>query len=66
MAKAKTVSYSVAMSKETGCIVMLKCTPDSLKVMGSLDRESSLKLAQELANWHAEIPKVIAPPWQII
>jgi hypothetical protein len=49
------------MSRETGCIVMLKVTQDSIKVMGSLTREQSLGLAADIQGWHADIPKVIAP-----
>jgi hypothetical protein len=64
--KSKAVSYSVAMSTETGCLVMVQIVPGkngstNLKVMGSLDRDASVKLAQELVDWVAEIPRVIAP-----
>lgn len=52
--------YSVAMSQETGCIVMIQINPDeSLKVMGSLDREQSLNLAHELIAWTASIDKAV-------
>ena len=40
---------------------MIKSTPGVLKVMGSLDRDQSKKLANDILSWTAEIPKVIAP-----
>lgn len=48
-------SYSVAMSQETGCIVMVKTLGTQVSVMGSLDREQSVKFAKELIDWSATI-----------
>lgn len=43
--------YQVAMSLETGCIVMVKSVEGKQQVMGSLDRASSMKFAHELMQW---------------
>jgi len=44
-------SYSVAMSQETGCIVMIAGNDKSRRVVGSLDRDQSLNLAAEVGKW---------------
>ena len=46
--------YSVAMSLETGCIVMVRTTNDKQSVMGSLTREDSMKFAQGILDWRQE------------
>jgi hypothetical protein len=50
-------SYSVAMSKDTGCIVMVKTQGSQTSVMGSLDRDMSMKFADELLRWMPEALK---------
>jgi hypothetical protein len=47
-------AYSVAMSKDTGCIVMVRTNGQQATVMGSLDRETSLKFCKELLEWMPE------------
>ena len=47
---AKT-TYSVAMSKDTGCIVMVKVKGQDVKVMGSLTREQSLAFVKDILDW---------------
>lgn len=49
-------SYSVAMSLDTGCIVMVKTTGSVTSVMGSLTREQSLKFCQDLIAWEGKPP----------
>jgi hypothetical protein len=44
-------AYSVAMSKDTGCIVMVRTNGPSVTVMGSLTREDSVKFCKELVEW---------------
>jgi hypothetical protein len=46
--------FSVAMSLETGCIVMVKMINDKQSVCGSLTRDDSLKFAQGILDWRAE------------
>jgi hypothetical protein len=56
----KKAAYSVAMSKETGCIVMIRIeTDDSLKVMGSLDREQSLLMAKDIQEWSGTVSEAV-------
>lgn len=47
--------YSVAMSVETGCIVMVKKGPRGAEVIGSLSREDSLRFCQGLIEWIPEV-----------
>lgn len=49
--KAKVPMYSVAMSKDTGCIVMVKTNGTKATVMGSLDREQSLDFVKGILEW---------------
>ena len=46
--------YSVAMSLDTGCIVMIKTVNGKQQIMGSLTRDDSLKFAQGLFDWHLD------------
>ncbi len=46
--------YSVAMSQDTGCIVMVEKRGDKVKVMGSLTHEDSLKFANDVLKWMPE------------
>jgi hypothetical protein len=52
--KAKKPTYSVAMSTETGCIVMTRTNGQRVTIIGSLTRESSMKFADELLEWVPE------------
>jgi hypothetical protein len=47
-------AYSVAMSKDTGCIVMVRTNGQSVTVMGALDRAQSVKFADGLLQWMPE------------
>jgi len=46
--------FSVAMSLETGCIVMVKTLGEKQAVVGSLTRDDSQKFAQALLDWRPE------------
>jgi len=56
-------AYSVAMSTETGCIVMVRDSGKERTVVGSLTREDSVKFAEELLSWGQEIDEA-APAQQ--
>jgi hypothetical protein len=47
-------AYSVAMSQETGCIVMVKTEGRKVSVIGSLDRAMSMKFADGVLQWMPE------------
>jgi hypothetical protein len=51
MKKLKKPSYSVAMSKDTGCIVMIRTNGKTVTVIGSLTREDSLKFVRDIMEW---------------
>ncbi len=44
-------AYSVAMSKDTGCIVMVRTNGRNVTVMGSLTREDSLNFVKGILEW---------------
>jgi hypothetical protein len=43
--------YQVAISLETGCIVMVKSSGGKQSVMGSLGRAESMAFAQSILDW---------------
>lgn len=47
----KKVTYSVAMSKETGAIVMVRTRGKSVEVMGSMTREDSVNFVKGILEW---------------
>ena len=47
----KKVTYSVAMSRDTGCIVMVRTRGKAVEVMGSMTREQSLTFADGVIDW---------------
>lgn len=47
-------NYSVALSGDTGCIVMVKTQGRKVTVMGSLTHEQSLHFADEVLKWMPE------------
>lgn len=51
MTRKSQISYSVAMSKDTGCIVMVRTNGKSVSVMGSLTREQSLAFVRDIMDW---------------
>jgi hypothetical protein len=62
-------AYSVAMSQDTGCIVMVKTTGRKVEVMGSLTHEDSLKFAQGILDWIPEAVRGIhdvQPPLKLV
>lgn len=56
MSKPKPL-YSVAMSKDTGCIVMVRTNGKVVSVMGSLTREQSLDFVKGILEWSDETIK---------
>lgn len=58
MKKAKKPAYSIAMSKDTGCIVMVRTNGTKATVIGSLTREDSLRFADGLIDW---VPEAAQP-----
>ena len=48
------MNYSVAMSKDTGCIVMVRTNGKVISVMGSLDRQQSLDFVRQIMDWSDE------------
>jgi hypothetical protein len=53
----KKPAYSVAMSKDTGCIVMIRTDGKQVSVMGSLTREDSLNFVKSILEWSDETIK---------
>jgi hypothetical protein len=50
----KKVSYAVAMSKDTGCIVMVRTRGKQIEVMGSMTRAESMDFVRSIAEWADE------------
>ena len=42
------------MSKDTGCIVMVRTNGKAISVMGSLDRQQSLDFVRQIMDWSDE------------
>jgi hypothetical protein len=61
VASNKKVTYSIAMSKETGCIVMVRTRGKQVEVMGSMTREQSLDFVAGIMEWTKEVIKEDAP-----
>lgn len=59
--KQKRIHYSVAMSKDTGCIVMVRTNGKSVSVMGSLTREQSLDFVRQIMDWSQEVIREDGP-----
>lgn len=59
--KTPNVSYSLAMSKETGCIVIVRTNGKDISVIGSLTREESLDFVKGIMEWSAEVIQEDAP-----
>lgn len=54
--KAKKPDYSVAMSRDTGCVVMVRTNGTKATVIGSLTREDSLAFADGVIDWESDEP----------
>ena len=61
MRKPKESAYSVAMSKDTGCIVMVRTNGKSATVIGALSREDSLNFVRGIMEWAKETIRDDAP-----
>jgi hypothetical protein len=51
---SKKVSYSIAMSKDTGAIVMVRTRGKVVEVMGSMSREQSIEFVAGIMDWSKE------------
>jgi hypothetical protein len=51
MKKKPKPEYSVGMSKETGCIVMVRTNGKNVTVIGSLTRDDSLDFVKQIMQW---------------
>jgi hypothetical protein len=61
---SKKVAFSVAMSKEDGCIVMIRSRGKVIEVVGSVPRAQSIDFAYGLLDWGkpaAEAEKAVYP-----
>jgi hypothetical protein len=58
---SKKVQYSIAMSKDDGCIVMVRTRGKIVEVMGSMSREQSLDLVKAIMEWSKETIRAEAP-----
>ena len=61
MASNKKVTYSIAMSKEDGCIVMVRTRGKQVEVMGSMTRDQSMDFVQGILEWTKEVIKEDGP-----
>jgi hypothetical protein len=52
--KAKKPTYSVAMSTETGCIVMTRSNGQKISVVGALTREETVAFCESVFDWGAQ------------
>lgn len=48
---ANNSTFSIALSQETGCIVMTRSNGKKVTVIGSLTRDASLDFAAAVINW---------------
>jgi hypothetical protein len=51
----KKVSYSIAMSKDTGAIVMVRTRGKVVEVMGAMTREQSMEFVKGIMEWSKEV-----------
>jgi hypothetical protein len=61
MSNRKKVSYSIAMSKDDGAIVMVRTRGNIVEVMGSMTREQSLDLVKGIMEWTREVIQEDSP-----
>jgi hypothetical protein len=64
-------NFAVAMSRDTGCIVMTRTLGAEVSVMGSLTREQSLSFARSLLDWKPEeiqeaVKEVVRPKLTVV
>lgn len=62
--KSRESTYSVAMSKEQGTIVMVRTNGNKMTVIGAMSREDSLDFVRGIMEWtketiEAERPRLI-------
>jgi hypothetical protein len=61
MSDRKKVQYSIAMSKDTGAIVMVRTRGQKVEVMGSMSRDQSMEFVQGIIEWSKETIREEAP-----
>ena len=54
-------TFSVAMSKDTGCLVMVRTNGTQVTVVGYLSKDESMGMANALLSWSAEAVSVCEP-----
>lgn len=57
MSANKKVTYSIAMSRDTGAIVMVRTRGKQVEVMGSMSREESMDFVKGILDWGQETIK---------
>lgn len=58
--------FSVAMSQDTGCIVMVRTNGKQVTVIGSLTRNDSLAFADSVEDWEPPVPATEATEEQSV
>lgn len=61
MSKDRKPIYSVAMSKETGAIVMVRTNGHQVTVIGAMSREDSVEFVKGIMQWTQETIREEAP-----
>ena len=51
MKKAKKPQYSVAMSQQDGCIVIVRTNGEKVSIIGSLTREQSVQFCESVLDY---------------
>jgi len=64
--RAKESTYSIAMSKETGAIVMVRTNGKNVTVIGAMTREQSLDLVKGIMEWTEQTIREDAPRIQTL
>lgn len=59
--KAHESTYSVAMSKDHGTIVMIRTNGKKVTVIGAMSREDSLDFVKGIMEWSSETIKADRP-----
>jgi hypothetical protein len=64
--RAQKSVFSVAMSQDTGCIVMVRTNGKQATVIGSLSREQSVAFADSVVDWVWQAPEPPAEEQQSV
>lgn len=66
MKKPKASTYSIAMSQETGAIVMVRTNGTKVTVIGALSREDSINFVKDIMTWTSKVVRDDGPRLQLI